>query len=214
MKAPTAAIENYLRMMQDRVLGEDLSAYDRPISRAIARLEGMRKLVTDLLDLTRIESGSKARNVVDLDVREVAAAAVENARELATDQGISVELAPGPAVPMRADRGEIELILNNLLSNAVKYNRDHGRVDVSVARQDGAVVLTVRDTGIGMTAEECGRLFGEFVRIKNEKTRFIEGSGLGLSIVRKLVHLYGGEVTVASTPDVGSTFTVTLPVPG
>ncbi len=211
MKAPTAAIENYLRMMQDRVLGEELSAYDHPIQRAIVRLEGMRKLVSDLLDLTRIESGRKTRTVVGLDVREVAAGCVENARELGMDRGITIDLAPGEAAPMQADRGEIELILNNLLSNAVKYNRDHGRVDVGVARRDGAVVLTIADTGIGMTAEECGRLFGEFVRIKNDKTRMIEGSGLGLSIVQRLAHLYGGEATVASTPDVGTTFTVTLP---
>jgi len=212
MKAPTAAIENYLRMMQDRVLGEEVTAYDHPIERAIIRLDGMRKLVNDLLDITRIESGRKTRTVVDLDVREVAAACLEGARELGLPRHITVGLAAGGPVPMKADRGEIELILNNLLSNAVKYNRDAGRVDVGVEARDGAVVLTIADTGIGMTPEECGRLFGEFVRIKNDKTRSIEGSGLGLSIVQRLAHLYGGEATVASTPDVGTTFTVRLPI--
>jgi signal transduction histidine kinase len=68
----------------------------------------------------------------------------------------------------------------------------------------------VSDTGIGMTAEECGRLFSDFVRIKNEKTRNILGSGLGLSIVKKLAVLYGGDATVKSEPDKGSMFTVTL----
>ena len=71
-------------------------------------------------------------------------------------------------------------------------------------------MLTVSDTGIGMTDEEVGKLFKDFVRIKNEKTRGILGSGLGLSTARKLARLYGGDVTVASTPDVGTTFTVTL----
>ncbi len=213
MKAPTAAIENYLRMIQDRALGNDLAAYDHPIERSIVRLEGMRKLVTDLLDLTRIESGRKARTVEDLNVQDIAAGCVENARELGVARGITLELAPGERAPMKADRGEIELIFNNLLSNAVKYNRDHGRVDVSVAVRDHEVVITVADTGIGMTEEECGRLFGEFVRIRNDRTRQIEGSGLGLSIVRRLAHLYGGEATVMSTPDVGTTFTVTLPIP-
>jgi len=213
MKAPTAAIENYLRMIQDRALGNELSAYDHPIERSIVRLEGMRKLVSDLLDLTRIESGHKVRNMVDLDVREVAAAAVSNARELGLDRGITVDLAPGAPAPMQAERDEIELILNNLLSNAVKYNRDHGHVDVSVTTRDGSIVLTIADTGIGMNAEECSRLFGEFVRIKNDKTRNIEGSGLGLSIVQRLARLYGGEAIVASTPDIGTTFTVKLPIP-
>ncbi|HOU53645.1 MAG TPA: ATP-binding protein [Myxococcota bacterium] len=217
LKAPTAAIENYLRMMQDRVLGDDLSAYDRPIERALVRLDGMRKLISDLLDLTRIESGRKARNLVDLDLREVVRGCVEGARELAQARGIVVAMHGEGPVPFRADAGEVELILNNLLSNAVKYNRDQGRVDVGLEDRGNEVVITVADTGIGMTPEECSRLFGEFVRIKNEKTRMIEGSGLGLSIVRRLAHLYGGEVTVASTPGEGSTFTVSLPrtpVPG
>jgi len=217
LKAPTAAIKNYLRMMQDRVLGDDLSAYDRPIERALVRLDGMRKLISDLLDLTRIESGRKARNLVDLDLREVVRGCVEGARELAQARGIVVAMHGEGPVPFRADAGEVELILNNLLSNAVKYNRDQGRVDVGLEDRGNEVVITVADTGIGMTPEECSRLFGEFVRIKNEKTRMIEGSGLGLSIVRRLAHLYGGEVTVASTPGEGSTFTVSLPrtpVPG
>jgi len=211
LKAPLAAIENYLRMMQERVLGEDLAAYDRPVERALARLEGMRKMIADLLDLTRIESGKKVRNLEDLDLREVARTAVENARELASPRGIEVSLRDGAPVPLRADRGEMDLILNNLLSNAVKYNRDQGRVEVGIEDQGDEVVLTVSDTGIGMTPEECSRLFGEFVRIKNEKTRMIEGSGLGLSIVRRLAHLYGGEIGVTSTPGEGSTFTVRIP---
>ena len=107
MKAPTAAIENYLRMMQDRVLGEEVTAYDHPIERAIIRLDGMRKLVNDLLDITRIESGRKTRTVVDLDVREVAAACLEGARELGLPRNITMGLSAGGPVPMKADRGEI-----------------------------------------------------------------------------------------------------------
>ena len=80
-------------------------------------------------------------------------------------------------------------------------------------RRDGQVSITVADTGIGMTAEETARLFGEFVRIQNDKTQHILGSGLGLSIVRKLARLYDGEVTVESQPDVGSKFTVVLKEP-
>jgi signal transduction histidine kinase len=96
------------------------------------------------------------------------------------------------------------------VSNAVKYNRDGGRVDVTVSGTPQGATLEVNDTGIGMTKDETAKLFGEFVRIKNAKTRNIMGSGLGLSIVRKLATLYGGDVTVASQPDVGTTFTVHL----
>jgi signal transduction histidine kinase len=104
----------------------------------------------------------------------------------------------------------MEIIFNNLVSNAVKYNRDGGTVDVRIAPCPGGGTLAVSDTGIGMTREETARLFADFVRIKNDKTRNILGSGLGLSIVRKLAQLYGGDATFVSEPDVGSTFTVSL----
>jgi signal transduction histidine kinase len=105
----------------------------------------------------------------------------------------------------------MEIILNNLLTNALKYNRQGGRVEISIESKDGSVIVRVADTGIGMTPEEAGRLFTEFVRIRNEKTRNILGSGLGLSIVKKIALLYGGDISVSSQPDVGSTFTVLLP---
>lgn len=211
LKSPTAAIEGFLMMMRDRVLGEELGAYNHPVERAIIRLNGMRKLISDLLDLTRIESGEKRREVREVDVRDIAHVAVENSRELAPDRGITVALAEGDPVTMQADPGEIELILNNLVSNAVKYNRDGGRVDVAVTAREGAIELSVADTGIGMTPQEQTRLFGEFARIKNDKTRRIEGSGLGLSIVKKLVDQYAGTVAVESAEDFGTTFTVTFP---
>jgi len=123
---------------------------------------------------------------------------------------LTVELAPGEPVEMTADRSEIEMILNNLLSNAVKYNRPGGRVDVTLAKREGEVSIAVADTGIGISAEETSRLFAEFVRIRNAKTADILGSGLGLSIVKKLAQLYDGRATVASQPEEGSTFTVVL----
>ena len=115
-------------------------------------------------------------------------------------------------VALTADAGEIEMLLNNLISNAVKYNRDGGSVDVTVACHASRATITVADTGIGMASDEVGRIFDEFTRIKNEQTNHIPGSGLGLSIVKKLVQLYDGEVKVESRLQVGTTFTVVLNV--
>jgi signal transduction histidine kinase len=112
---------------------------------------------------------------------------------------------------LKTDREELEIILNNLISNAVKYNRENGDVFVSLKDLAGKIQIKVKDTGIGMTTEESAQLFQEFVRIKNTKTKNITGSGLGLSIVKKLVELSEGEVAVESTPDMGSTFTVIFP---
>ena len=208
LKAPLVAVEGYLRLLQE---GADPETAAREVDRSLVRLDGMRKLIVDLLDLTRIESGQKAREFASVDLVEVARAAIETALPAAQERSIALELhAPDPVV-MQADRGEIEIMLNNLVSNAVKYNRDGGRVDVTLSDGPAGVTMVVKDTGIGMTKEETAKLFGEFVRIKNAKTRNILGSGLGLSILRKLATLYGGDVTVASQPDVGTTFTVHLP---
>jgi signal transduction histidine kinase len=105
----------------------------------------------------------------------------------------------------------MDILLNNLLSNAVKYNREDGRVILSLKRRENVVEILVEDTGIGMSEEEVSQLFKEFVRIKNTRTQGISGSGLGLSIVAKIASLYGGHVSVESTADVGSAFRVLLP---
>lgn len=213
LKAPLAAVEGYLRIIRDRSAGADEAAYRRMLERSLIRTEGMRKLIGDLLDMTRIESGRKRRDFADVAVADVARMAIETATPEAASRRITIALDAEPPVTMKADRGELEIILNNLVSNAVKYNRDGGSVRVAVRREGGAVVIAVSDTGIGMTKDDAARLFGEFVRIKTEKTRDILGSGLGLSIVRKLAILYGGDVSVTSEPDVGSAFTVVLREP-
>ncbi len=210
MKAPIAAVEGYLQMIHERSVGNRLEDYDRMVDRCLVRIEGMRKLIGDLLDLTSIESGQRKRTLSDVDLSDVARQAVENVRAETERRNISIRLDVPAGLSIEADRTEMEMIFNNLISNAVKYNRDRGSVNVAVGLAGSEVRIQVEDTGIGMTQEETQRLFSDFSRIKNEKTRNILGSGLGLSTLKKLVTLYSGEIAVKSKPDVGSTFTVTL----
>lgn len=210
LKSPLAAIEGYLRLLEDPRTGADPATRSRMIERSLVRLDGMRKLIFDLLDLTRIESGERPRNLARIDLVERCSLALDAARPAAEARAVSLTLDAPAALEFEADPAEIDIVLNNLVSNAVKYNRDGGAVTLSVRGDEHQVTITVQDTGIGMTAEECGRLFGEFVRIRNEKTKNILGSGLGLSILKRIAALYRGEVRVTSEPDVGSTFTVTL----
>jgi signal transduction histidine kinase len=210
LKAPIAAIMGYLRIMQDRSAGDDPEVYEQMVDRCAIRLEGMQKLIYDLLDLTRIESGQKKREVSRVDLVEAARRSVETVQPDADTRDIDVNLHAPESLEMTGDLGELEIIFNNLVSNAVKYNRDGGTVDITITATDEEVTISVADTGIGMSAEDVERLFGEFVRIKNARTRNILGSGLGLSILKKLIHLYDGDVRVESEPDAGTTFHVTL----
>jgi two-component system, sensor histidine kinase and response regulator len=206
LKAPINAIEGYLKILE----ADEPPQRRRMVDRSLARLEGMRKLILDLLDLTRIESGHRERSLARLDVRTSAQAAIDLFAAEASERGITMLLEAPEAVEMVADPGEIEIVFNNLVSNAVKYNRPGGTVAITINRENGVVTIAVSDTGIGMTPEESSRLFSEFVRIRNEDTANVLGSGLGLSTVRKLAQLYGGDVTVDSARAVGTTFTVSL----
>jgi signal transduction histidine kinase len=210
LKAPLNAVEGYLRMIQDQALGDKLDAYKEVVQRSMVRIEGMGKLIADLLDLTTIESGQRTRQLAQLDVAEVARASIETLQPAAKDRNITVRLHVANPVTLTADHYEIETIFNNLISNAIKYNHDDGQVDVTLEKAGNQIAITVADTGIGMTPDEVTRLFGEFVRIRNERTQSILGSGLGLSIVKKLALLYHGDATVESEFDFGSTFTVKL----
>jgi signal transduction histidine kinase len=203
-------VEGYLNVLRDGTVNDNPETVAQIVHRSIDRIHGMRKMIGDLLDLTRIESGQKKREIQRVDVHELAQRAVETIAPDAQARNIVIELKAEGDLSLWADSGEIEIILNNLVSNAVKYNKDNGRVDVNLSRQNGTVTIAVKDTGIGMTKDEAAKLFNDFVRIKNSRTSGILGSGLGLSIVKKLALLYEGSIKVDSEPDAGSTFMVTL----
>jgi signal transduction histidine kinase len=210
LKAPINAIDGYLDVLQETGLQMNPDQYQNILGRCSTRLTGMRKLIDDLLDLTRIESGQRPRNLAPVRLESIARMALETMRPDADTKHVALELSCPPEAELVADAGEIEIMLNNLISNAVKYNRDGGTVRVKIAQTDQSTTFAVTDTGIGISKEDQARLFQEFTRIKNRETRNILGSGLGLSILKKLALLYDGEVQVASEPGKGSTFTVVL----
>ncbi|RKY47796.1 MAG: hypothetical protein DRP91_07010 [Candidatus Neomarinimicrobiota bacterium] len=210
LKAPLNAIEGYLSLIKEKALGDDVSNYMEMIERCLIRIDGMRKLIVDLLDLTRIESGEKKRELGNFNIVDIAEESVENIKMEAEKRGIEIILQAEKEIYANCDRGEILVIFNNLISNAVKYNKDNGKVWVRIKRDDGKVNIEVEDTGIGMTKEDQKKLFKEFTRIRNEKTKHILGSGLGLAIVKKIADLYNGSVSVESEPDKGSKFKVIL----
>ena len=211
LKAPLNAIEGYLKMMEEKQYGENIDDYQQIVERSLARVKGMRSLIMDLLDLTKIESGSTTRDIKEVNLMEIAQISVDSMKPFAIQNDVNVYLNTHNEIIIKADAREMEIVFNNLISNAIKYNKAGGRVDCAIKPKDDFVVFTISDNGIGMSEEDMSKLFNEFVRIKNQKTKGISGSGLGLSIVKKIIDAYDGDITVTSSPDKGTTFTVTLP---
>jgi len=211
LKAPLNAIEGYLRMMQERQSGDRIEDYATPIERSLQRIQGMRNLIMDLLDFTKIRLERKEEKIEEVHLSNIASNAIVTVRPYAIQMEVTVDLAIKSDAVMMADPTDMEIIFNNLVSNAVKYNKRGGKSEIIIDENDSEVIVIFSDTGIGINEADKEELFSEFVRIKNEKTRNISGSGLGLSIVKKVVELYNGTIAVESFPDIGTTFTVRLP---
>jgi signal transduction histidine kinase len=145
-------------------------------------------------------------------VAEVVAEVVESQSEKAAENRISVEVSDcAPGALVLADRDALSMIFSNLLENAIKYTRRDGHVLVRSGREGMYVTVSVKDDGIGMSAEDATKVFDEFYRARNEQTASIPGTGLGLSLVKRLTELHEGTVGLSSTPGIGSEFTVRFP---
>ena len=175
-------------------------------------------IINDVLDFNKIESGAMTLTASVYSIASVISASVNMliARAEEHSIGISVNCSPDFPSLLKGDDNKVKQIVTNLLSNAVKYTKDGGSVSIDITgkmREDGLINLTisVSDTGIGMTEEGIKTIFNSFERLDLKRNRSIEGSGLGLPIVKSLVDLMEGTIDVKSTYGVGSVFTVTLP---
>ncbi len=211
LKAPLNALEGYLRMMQNKESGERIDDYVTQIDRSLQRIQGMRNLIMDLLDFTKIRLERKEEKIQEVDLADIASQAIVTVQPYAIQMEVSVGMEVRSDSKIMADPDDMEIVFNNLISNAVKYNKFGGKAEITIDSSDTDAIVVFSDTGIGINKTDSENLFNEFVRIKNEKTRNITGSGLGLSIVKKVVELYHGTIKVESTPDVGTTFTIRLP---
>jgi len=175
--------------------------------------QGLMTILNDILDLSKIEAGKLELDVAPFDLRDLLDHVGVMWSETARGKGLALTLEIDPATPewVLGDVARVRQILLNLISNAVKFT-DDGGVTVRAASVAGRVVLSVSDTGVGMTDEQRARLFSPFVQGDRSIARRFGGTGLGLAICRHLADLMGGEVAVESAPGRGSTFTVTLPL--
>jgi signal transduction histidine kinase len=213
LHTPLTAISGYIDLLLE-AHGTQSPAKQQELLGIVKRnTERLVKLIDDLLDLSRIESGKVELRATALDIVALITEVVSflQPQIQAKGQQLSCDRAQTlPAVAGDAER--IRQILINLLSNAHKYTPQGGQIWLTARAEDGWVRIDVRDNGIGLSPDEQAHLFDRFFRARQPATQGVEGTGLGLPITRLLVEMHGGQITVASTPGAGSTFSFTLPV--
>jgi signal transduction histidine kinase len=172
----------------------------------------LNELASIFLDLASLESGRAPMHFALLDPLSLMEECVEIAAIKGTERGIQVEIdAPSNLTDIEADHDKLKQALINFLNNAVKYNRAQGHVWLRSRADEDSITFQIQDTGVGIPEDQISQLFTRFFRARNvEKTT--PGTGLGLSISRRIVEMHGGTVEVSSTLDVGTTFTITMPI--
>ncbi len=213
LRTPLTSIVGYTELLTDGVTG-DLSHSHRELVERIDR-NGTRllNLVEDLLTLARVEQGDFELERLETDLRDAVQGAVETIAHAAAKGGVAlnVVLPDNPAV-LVGDPAGLERLVVNLLSNAVKFTDSGGSVDVILGVSDKDITLVVRDTGMGIPLEEQDQLFQRFFRSSLATKNAVQGTGLGLNIVRSIAEAHHGDIAFESAPGVGTTFRLTLPL--
>jgi signal transduction histidine kinase len=211
LRTPLHIIKQVVDLSLQGILGEFSELQKEYLGKMETQVKNLSNQVEDLLDLSKIESGSFQLTCTHASYSDIVAQAVSSLELAARKKDIEVTARVPQQLVLNVDRHRMEQVLLNLLSNAVKFTPEGGRIQVEVAEQGWGVVTSVRDTGIGIPERELERIFDKFYQINNTSTRRYGGTGLGLAITKNLVEMHGGTLGVESTEGLGSAFTFVLP---
>jgi len=212
LRSPLASVVNALDMLLQGYAVPGSEMRDEMLNLARGRAEAMLLRVNDFLRLGAVRHAEIERKAEAVQLAEVLHRLEPEMRVRARWRAVELNIQAPEVLPLvRATSEDMEHLLSNLINNAIKYTNPGGRVKVSLQAREGAVVGTVADTGIGIGAKDLPRIFDEFYRADGAKDMDAQGSGLGLSIVKRIVDLYSGQITVRSELGKGSEFTFTFP---
>jgi signal transduction histidine kinase len=212
LKAPISAVESYLKVMLRGSPGPLTAKQEQWLDRSISRLDGMLELISDLLDVSRLETGQMATEMEMTSLQKVLEGCIDTARGIAEPNGIKVVSDIGSDFPqIFASEIRLAQVINNLVSNAVRYTPVGGTIKLRASLKGKQILIEVEDNGSGISKEAMPRIFEDFYRGDRET----EGTGLGLSICKRAVELHGGRIWAESpVPETGkgTRFSVTLPL--
>ena len=211
LRSPTSAAQSLVRTLLHGLAGELKPQQTELLARVEIRLNDMLEMINDILSLASSRSIDTDRPLKQVQIQPIVRSVVESFTEEAKNQQVTIKLnAPGRPVSGLADENGLVTVMRNLIGNAIKYSKPGGAVEVSIHKEPEFVKISVSDTGIGIPEEDLPHIWEEFFRAKNAHLAGIPGTGLGLSIVKQYVDRFGGQVSVESTTNQGTTFTVSL----
>lgn len=213
LRTPLTSLLGYIELLQRRVSKENtLSSRDQRTIQIIAdQTRRLNRMIISLLDISRIKMGQLAIEQEPIDMGALVRRVVGEVREMLVDREVEV-VSPLHPLIIQGDELRLEQVFQNLIQNALKYSPKHVPVVVTVRQDDAHVFVAVLDRGIGIPQAALPQLFDQFYRAGNVDQTNISGLGIGLYVVKSIVELHGGTVTVESAEGVGSTFTVSFPL--
>jgi PAS domain S-box-containing protein len=213
LRTPLNAILGFSELLSDDTTGRfDEATRHRFLDQIHNSGEHLLQLINDILDLSKVEAGQMDLQLHPVELGSLINEARATVEPLAQNKAIALNAEPGPELHLIADAAKVKQMLLNLLSNAIKFTPNGGSIQIRARQVDSWVEIAVSDTGIGIAAEDLGRLFTEFQQLDAGPGRHQEGTGLGLALTRRFAELHGGEVNVESALGKGSTFTLRLPL--
>ena len=208
LKTPLHAISGHAELMKSGLVrSEDMAGFAGNIYTEAQRLI---RLVEDILKLSRLDEGADGKRE-NLDLYDLVCQTLDEMKHYTSRNNVTLNIT-GESAPMVGVPGQIRMMVGNLFTNACKYNKPGGRVDVTVSKAYRSVVLTVRDTGIGIAAEHQERIFERFYRVDKSHSKAVGGTGLGLSIVKHAAMIHNAKIELESKLDEGTTIRVIFPI--
>jgi len=207
LKSPVSAARGFIDLVEQT--GELNENQQHFMSRAHVALNRMEQMIASILDFVHLETGVELE-LEAVNLEEVIKDALDLLTDVAKQRNITLHVSTKKII-CEGDKRLLGHVINNLLTNAIKYNKDDGEIWLNVKKEDDAVVVSVRDTGVGIPTDRQARIFERFYRAHKEKLD-VEGTGLGLTITQSIIERHGGRIWFESVSDEGTTFTFSLPL--